>query len=188
MLLYHAGHHRLPEPDIRIGRKNADFGQGFYLSPSDEFAGKWVREQKNERAWVNAYELDLSGLRVRRLRRDEDWFDYIFRNRSGLPDRYGEDDVIIGPIANDTIYNTLGIFTSGLLPKEQALSLLQIGPAYEQIAIKTDRARAQLRWFSARELEEDEVAAMRALLLREEAEYQQALAEAFAAWDSSHAP
>ena len=46
MLVYHTGHHELPDPDIRIGRKYADFGQGFYLSASDEFAGRWVREQK----------------------------------------------------------------------------------------------------------------------------------------------
>ena len=146
MRCYHTGHHELRDPDIRIGRTNADFGQGFYLSPSDAFAGKWVREQKDLEAFVNTYELDLSGLRVLRLQRDADWFDYIFRNRAGLSDRYGEYDVIVGPIANDTIYNTFGVFTSGLLPKEQVLSLLQIGPSFEQIVIKTDRAHDQLRW------------------------------------------
>lgn len=180
MLLYHAGHHRLPNPDIRIGRKNADFGQGFYLSPGEEFLGKWLREHKDEHAWVNVYELDLSGLRVRHLHRDGEWYDTIRRNRAGLPGPWGEEDVIIGPIANDTVYNTYGIFTSGLLPKAQALALLRIGPEYEQVAVKTDRARAQLRWLSARELEQGELAALRAQLLREEAEYQQALAEAYA--------
>lgn len=179
MRCYHTGHHELRDPDIRIGRKNADFGQGFYLSPSDAFAGMWVREQKDLTAWVNAYELDLSGLKVLRLERDKTWFEYISRNRAGLSDRHGEYDVIIGPIANDTIYNTFGIFTSGLLPRDLALPLLQLGHCYEQIAVRTDKARRQLRWLSARTLERDELSSLRAALLREEEQYQTMLAEAY---------
>lgn len=180
MRLYHTGHHELRDPDIHIGRKNADFGQGFYLSPDDAFAGKWVREQKEQEAFVNAYELETEGLRVRRLKRDGEWFRYLSRNRAGLPDLWWEDDVIIGPIANDTIYNTLGIFTSGLLPEEQMLALLQIGPAFEQIVIKTDRARRNLRWLSSRVLSHEEIAGLRRVLVEEEEAYQTALAMAFA--------
>ena len=179
MLVYHTGHHELPEPDIRIGRKNADFGQGFYLSASDEFAGKWVREQKEQAAFVNRYELALDGLSVRRLERNEDWFDYIFRNRAGYADRYAEDDVIIGPIANDTIYDTLGLLTSGLLDDALALRLLRLGPSFEQIVIKTDKARSQLRFLSSRRLSTAELREMREALLQEEEAYQRMLGEAF---------
>ena len=35
--LYHTGFHELRAPDITVGRKNADFGRGFYLSGSDAF-------------------------------------------------------------------------------------------------------------------------------------------------------
>ena len=38
MKLYHAGKEEIREPDIYLGRKNADFGQGFYLTPDREFA------------------------------------------------------------------------------------------------------------------------------------------------------
>ena len=34
--------------------------------------------------YVNAYELDLAGLKVLRFGRDADWFDYIFQNRRTL--------------------------------------------------------------------------------------------------------
>jgi hypothetical protein len=54
-------------------------------------------------------------------------------------------DVIIGPIANDTIYDTFGIITSGLLKDEDALKLLKIGPEYRQIVLKTERAVKNLR-------------------------------------------
>ena len=41
--LFHTGYAEIREPDIHYGRKNADFGQGFYLSDSDEFAGNMKR-------------------------------------------------------------------------------------------------------------------------------------------------
>ena len=41
MKLYHTGEVVIREPDIRRGRKNADFGQGFYLTPDEEFARRW---------------------------------------------------------------------------------------------------------------------------------------------------
>ena len=31
-------------PDFYRGRKNADFGQGFYLTPDREFAYRWAYE------------------------------------------------------------------------------------------------------------------------------------------------
>ena len=34
MTLYHTSYQIIREPDVRYGRKNADFGQGFYLSPA----------------------------------------------------------------------------------------------------------------------------------------------------------
>lgn len=39
--------------------------------------------------------------------------------------------MIVGPIANDTIFDTFGIITSGFLSAEQAIKLLLIGPQYE---------------------------------------------------------
>ncbi len=175
--LYHTSYLEIRKPDIHFGRKNADFGQGFYLSAEREFAGRWVRDRKGERIVVNIYALDFRDLRVRRFIRDNEWFDYIFQNRRGV-DALPEVDVVIGPIANDTLYNTYGIFTSGLLDPDLALRLLQIGPAYEQIAIKTEKAAAQLVWQSAQILEAEETDVFRRKLEVEERAYQEALAGA----------
>lgn len=89
--------------------------------------------------------------------------------------------MIVGPIANDTIYDTFGIFTSGLIDPARALELLRIGPAYEQIAVKTEKAAGKLAWVSARELSIDEVAGYRAIVAQEEAAFQEALAKAIEA-------
>ena len=39
MLLYHTGYQEIASPDVHYGRKNADFGQGFYLTANEAFAG-----------------------------------------------------------------------------------------------------------------------------------------------------
>ena len=65
------------------------------------------------------YELEVENLKVRHLQRDEEWFEYIFSNRRGKLDSLMDYDVIIGPIANDTIFNTFGIITSGFLEKRK---------------------------------------------------------------------
>ena len=177
--LYHTGYQEIRRPDIRFGRRNADFGQGFYLTRDSGFALRWARERPGMSAYVNCYELDLSGLRIHRFRRDEAWYDYIFRNRAGGADALPEADVIIGPIANDTIYDTFGVLTSGLMDREESLRMLSLGPAHEQTVIKSDRAAAQLTWISARVLTSSEIAGGRALAKEEEADYQRALASIF---------
>ena len=178
--LYHTGSEEIREPDLRRGRRNADCGQGFYLSDSDEFAGKWLRERRDAPIRVNTYELSLSGLCVLRLTRDAAWLDYILRNRAGYADAHPEADVVIGPIANDTIYDTLGILSGGVLSRGQSLALLQIGPSFEQTVIKTEKAAAQLSWRSVRTLSHDAALRFREQARREEADYQAALGRALA--------
>ena len=146
MKLYHTGDKEIRDPDIRRGRKNADFGQGFYLTPDLEFARRWA----GKNAVLNEYELDESGLNIHRFSRSEEWFDYIFHNRRAKDSLTV--DVVIGPIANDTIFETLGIISSGILKTEEALKLLEIGPEYTQVAVKTEKAVQQLRWIGAEKL------------------------------------
>lgn len=63
MLLYHTSHQIIEKPDVRIGRANADFGQGFYLTADEAFAARWARMRKGEATYTNVYELDCDGLR-----------------------------------------------------------------------------------------------------------------------------
>jgi hypothetical protein len=143
MILYHTSDRVIQSPDIHHGRKNADFGWGFYLTPDKDFTYRWARDN----AVVNLYEFDEAGLALHRFTRSTEWFEYIFHNRR-LQDGLTA-DAVIGPIANDTIFDTLGVITSGYLTPEEALKLLLIGPAYTQVAIKTEKAAANLRWISA---------------------------------------
>ncbi len=146
MKLYHTGRIEIREPDVYHGRRNADFGPGFYLTPDHDFARRWVKAE----SIINEYELDETGLNIHRFKRNEDWFHYIFNNRNyqdGL-----DADVIIGPIANDTIFETYGIISSGYLKTEDAMKLLLIGPEFTQVAIKSEKAISQLRWLGSQKV------------------------------------
>ena len=166
MKLYHTSDREIRKPDIHIGRRNADFGWGFYLTPDREFTYRWARSN----AVVNEYELDEAGLAIHVYSRSIDWFQYIFQNRR-FKDSLAS-DVVIGPIANDTIFDTLGIITSGYLKPEDALKLLMIGPEYTQLAIKTEKALAQLRWIRSEQIHRADEATLKS----EQESYQKAFA------------
>ena len=167
MKLYHSSKTEIREPDIYRGRKNADFGQGFYLTPDKEFTYRWARRD----SVVNEYELDESGLVIHTFDRSVDWFNYIFYNRRAKDSITA--DVIIGPIANDTIFDTFGIISSGYLNPKEAMKLLMIGPEYTQVAIKSEKAAAQLKWIRSEKITGLEERLRRA----EEEAYQAAFAE-----------
>lgn len=176
MRLYHVGYYEIKEPDIHYGRKNADFGQGFYTTPDKEFAYRWAKESPGKKTIINEYELDVDGLAVKTLIRDEEWFEYIYGNRHRKPDEMAA-DVIIGPIANDIIYDTLGITTSGFLSKEESMKLLMIGPEYVQVVIKTEKANTHLKWLSSEEIPGEQLAVYHEQMSKEEKAFQVEFAE-----------
>ena len=168
MILYHTSKIEIPVPDIHHGRLNADFGQGYYLTPDQDFSYRWAWQD----AVVNRYELDLTGLSIHTFSRSTDWFEYIFQNRRANDTL--DVDVVIGPIANDTIFDTFGIITSGFLKPEEALRLLMIGPEYTQVAIKTQKAADQLKWLGAEKI--TGVEEYKASLSKERQEFQEQFA------------
>lgn len=175
--MYHTGFQIIQDPDVTYGRKNADFGQGFYVSSDKEFSKRWAKQRPNQSVYINQYELSLEQLSIKQLQKDEEWFQYLYQNRRGQKDIYAQYDVIIGPIANDTIFDTLGIFTSGFLSSEEVLRYLMVGPTYTQIVLKTKKATSFLQWLKADKLHEEEIHSLQEIHQKEEKEYQDELAQ-----------
>ncbi len=169
--VFHAGYDEIKNPDIHRGRVNADFGQGFYLSDNYEFVSRWVREKSGAEIIINSYELDESVLNIKNFDRDTEWFKYVFSNRRSMPDALSEFDVISGPIANDTIFNTLGIMTSGFLSDDEAVKLLCVGPLYKQIVLKTQKAADNLKFIGSEKLSKDIIEKNKVLIAADEEAY-----------------
>jgi hypothetical protein len=115
---------------------------------------------------------------VKRFDLNGEWFEYIKRNRAGCHDMYAGADAVIGPVANDTLFNTYGIITSGLPENSQALKLLSIGSRYTQVTVKTQAAVSRLEWTRVIKLTHDEIKEYSVLLGKEESEYQSAFISA----------
>ena len=69
----------------------------------------------------------------------------------------------------------MGIISSGFLTAEQSLELLMIGPQYTQIAIKSEKAVAQLKWILAEQI--TDIADIKSQLKLEEEVYQNEFAK-----------
>lgn len=177
MKLYHVGFYLLADPDIFHGRKNADFGQGFYTSLEEEFSTKWAKKRTGQETILNYYDLKEDGLKIKRFNRDKEWFGYIFNNRRGNEDSLKDYDVIIGPIANDTIYDTWGILTSGFVSEEKALKILCSGPCYTQVALKTSKVKEQLSFLGSKVIPGEEIESYYNEVRQEEREYQKIVAD-----------
>lgn len=171
LLLYHVGFYEIKKPDLKYGRKNADFGQGFYLSDNLEFVLKWAVQRDDKDTYLNKYELDLSDLNVKTFERTVEWYEYINNNRNSYED-YLKEDVIIGPIANDILFDTLGITTSGILEKDKAYRLLNIFKTYNQIVIKTEKANDKLRFIESVILRKEELLRLKKNMKKEEKKFQ----------------
>ena len=116
-----------------------------------------------------------AGLKIVQFQRSKEWFEYIYQNRR-VNDTI-EADVVMGPIANDTIYETFGIISSGYLRTDEALSLLMLGPEYIQVALKTEKAASQLTWLKADQITAESEKNMKELLKKEQEAFQQEFAE-----------
>ncbi|MBQ6234323.1 MAG: DUF3990 domain-containing protein [Clostridia bacterium] len=173
LTVYHTGIEEIPKPDLRVGRKNADFGQGFYLSDDASFALRWAKERKDTPCVLNVYRFDPNGLRIRRLYRCGIWYDYICTNRAGRSDPYAGYDAVIGPIACDTLYDTWGILTSGMIGKRLAVEAYRLGPYYRQIVLKSEKALSGLCFVSAQTVAKEQIAKNRAVVKQEEQAYQE---------------
>ena len=146
MILYHASAEPVLEPNPFHGRKNADIGQGFYLSPDEEFSLLWAKE-----GWhINVYEFRDDGLQLERLEIGERWFDIIFQNRNFARDALLDVDVVVAPIANDTLFDLVGILTSGFVPRKTCLEVLSLEPKFTQVVLKSQKAIENLKFLESR--------------------------------------
>ena len=147
MIIYHGSNVMVEEPKILTPNRYLDFGAGFYTTTNYDqalnFAGKVTMRKKCGRSTVNIYELDESIFeKVNVLNfesADEAWLDFVSDNRSGI-DRTAGYDLICGPVANDDVYRTFILYSTGVYTKEQTIEALKIKKLYNQYVFTTDRA------------------------------------------------
>lgn len=142
MTLYHGSFVEVRNPDVTYGRKEVDFGRGFYLTRLRKQAADWADvvagRVPRRRARLNKYAFDkdaalAAGFRCKEFSAyDLEWLDYVVDCRKGgrLQRRY---DVVEGGVANDNVIDTVEDFENGIITAEQALGQLKYKKVNHQI-------------------------------------------------------
>ncbi len=154
MLLYHGSNVTVSEPRLIPQNRFLDFGFGFYTTTNKSqaiaFADKVFKRRKTGSRVVSIYEFDEESAFaecsvLKFINPDESWLNFVMENRIGSykAENY---DYIYGPVANDDVYTTFTLYTSGILTKEQTLAALKIKKLYNQLVVTSEKALAFLKF------------------------------------------
>lgn len=121
--LYHGSPFKVEHPLVKAGRRNLDFGPGFYLTQLKDQAQKWAtiicERQKNQQSpCLNIYTFNLdaaleSGYRMLSFQSyDKAWLDFIAESRRG-GQPWQEYDIIEGGVANDQVIEAVEAYLAG---------------------------------------------------------------------------
>ena len=154
MILYHGSNLTVSEPRLIVQNRFLDFGFGFYTTTNRvqaiSFAKKVANRRKEGIPTVSIYEIDEEKAfkECSVLRFDEPneaWLDFVSDNRAG---KYMEQayDYIFGPVADDNVYTTFMLYTTGVLTKEQTVDALKVRKLYNQLAITSQKGLSFLKF------------------------------------------
>lgn len=134
-ILYHGSHLQVNSPLAKVGRKNLDFGPGFYTTNIKEQAENWARiiasrKGRNVIPVINVYHFDfqkavMDGVRIKHFKHyDLEWLEYVVDCRKGK-DISKDYDIVEGGVANDNVIDTVEDYEKGVITAEQALGQLR---------------------------------------------------------------
>lgn len=162
MTLYHGSYVEVRNPDVDFGRKEVDFGHGFYLTRLRKQASDWAvtvaGRKPRSKATLNKYRFDkeaalAAGFRYFEFKTyDLEWLAYVVDCRNGgrMQRRY---DIVEGGVANDNVIDTVEDYENGVITAEQALGQLKYKKVNHQICIHSqDVVDRFLRFQSSREV------------------------------------
>lgn len=142
--VYHGSTDTVKHPVCNFGRRNLDFGQGFYVTNIRKQAVSWALQMSDFRKKtpvLNRYILDRDAvLREARCRifpaYDKDWLEFIVKNRLGL--KISEEfDYIEGGVANDRVIDTVNLYMAGLMDLGTALRRLSEHQPNNQMCLRS---------------------------------------------------
>lgn len=145
MILYHGSHLAVPQPLAKAGRRNLDFGPGFYLTKLKTQAEAWAvvvagRKGRHVIPVVSVYHFDKEQALSDDVRfkvfdtYNIEWLEYVVNCRQGK-DYSEEYDVVEGGVANDNVIDTVEDYEKGVITAEQALGQLRYKKVNHQLCI-----------------------------------------------------
>lgn len=164
--IYHGSEKIVEQPTFGEGKKNNDFGLGFYCTESENLAKEWAVSSQRD-GFANCYTLDTEYLNILNLNSPEytilNWIavlvehrlfsiknpvarrakNYLIENFSINVNAF---DVITGYRADDSYFDYAEAFLNNGITVEQLAHAMHLGKHGEQIVIKSQFAFSKLKY------------------------------------------
>ncbi len=160
MKLFHGSTVMVNRPVILKTQRLLDFGKGFYTTSNQNQAERWAEIKKKrsqkKKAIVTIYQISNhlfsnEKYKLKEFKRaDEEWLDFIFTNRKTYKEHTY--DIVIGPVANDTLYATLSLFEANILTKKETIKRLKTHKLFDQISFHNKIVLNELNFFDTYEI------------------------------------
>ena len=166
IILYHGSKQIVETPAFGLGRKNNDFGPGFYCTESSDLAKEWAVSSLSD-GFANRYTLDTEYLNILNLNSPDytilNWMAVLVEHRlfsirtpgarrakQYLIEHFGVNvnayDLITGYRADDSYFDYAEAFLNNAITVEQLSRAMRLGKLGEQIVIKSKLAFSRIRY------------------------------------------
>ena len=164
--IFHGSEQIVETPEFGLGRRNNDFGLGFYCTESEDLAKEWaVSSLRN--GFANRYTLDTEYLNILNLNSPDytilNWIAVLVEHRlfsiktpvarrakRYLIDNFGVNvnayDLITGYRADDSYFDYAESFLNNGISVEQLARAMRLGKLGEQIVLKSKFAFDRIRY------------------------------------------
>lgn len=164
--IFHGSEQIVETPEFGLGRRNNDFGLGFYCTKSEDLAKEWaVSSLRN--GFANRYTLDTEYLNILNLNSPDytilNWIAVLVEHRlfsiktpvarrakRYLIDNFGINvnayDLITGYRADDSYFDYAESFLNNGISVEQLARAMRLGKLGEQIVLKSKFAFDRIRY------------------------------------------
>lgn len=150
MKLYHGSNQPINDIDLSMGKRNKDFGRGFYTTHLLEQASFWserISERYGGVPTVSEFEFDLeaalaAGLNIKIFDKpDREWAVFVMDNRRGDDNEFQHDyDIVIGPVADDKMARLFGLYELEIIDLDAVVRGLTYKDLNSQYFFATERS------------------------------------------------
>ena len=158
--IYHGSKQVVEVPTFGLGKKNNDFGLGFYCTQSNALAKEWAVSSLRD-GFSNRYILDTEHLNILNLNSPDytilNWIAVLVEHRlfsirtpivrrakQYLVEHFGINvnafDLIVGYRADDSYFDFAEAFLNNTITVEQLSRAIRLGKPGEQIVLKSQYA------------------------------------------------
>lgn len=145
MELYHGSNITVSQPLAFAGRRNLDFGKGFYTTRLKSQAQKWAtlvasRKKRNPQSIVSIFEYNEGDMMEAGYvyknfpEYDMEWLEFVVACRNGRDNT--NYDIVEGGVANDQVIDTVEDYENGRITAEQALDQLKYKNPNNQVCFR----------------------------------------------------